>query len=218
MALTCLKTQSLRLFLFLWVEHFVFFTGNDTSLICLLNNFILFTEPPTPSQNGAANGGGDGIRLGYREGTTGTFTTVTAGQAITLRDGAYDFECAVLNINSVNPLPTSGAPATGTCPSGTSSIARDLVNIFFYFNNDNTPLSGESGNSEPSTYANPPNLYTVTDIYRRTTNRADGCSATLTCRAAYSAAGNPTASATASPFITVSIRYEGEFRFGCCWS
>ena len=178
---------------------------------------FFFTEPPTPSPNGAANGGGDGIRLGYREGTTGTFTTLTAGQAITLRDGvSYDFECAVLNINSVNPLPTSGAPATGTCPSGTSSIPRDLVNIFFYYAN-NAVDNGQSGNNEPSTYTNPPNLYTVTDIYRRTINRADGCPTTLTCRAAYSAAGNPAASATASPFITVSISYEGEFRFCCCW-
>ena len=183
-----------------------------TTLICLSCNFTPFTELPTPSPQGATNGGGDGIRLGYREGTTGTFTTLTAGQAITLRDGvSYDFECAVLNINSVSPIPTSGAPATGTCPSGTSSIARDLVNIFFYFAN-NAVDNGQSGNNEPSTYTNP--LYSVADTFRRTLNNInDGCPSSLTCRAANSAAGSPAADANASPFITVSINYESKSKF-----
>ena len=116
----------------------------------------------------------------------------------------------MLNINSVSPIPTSGAPATGTCPSGTSSIARDLVNIFFYFAN-NAADNGQSGNNEPSTYTNP--LYSVADTFRRTLNINDGCPSSLTCRAANNAAGNPAADATASPFITVFIIYESKSKF-----
>ena len=100
------------------------------------------------------------------------------------------------------------------CPSGTPSVAGDLVNIFFYFANEaaNIGLSGANEPSTPTT-VNPLNLYSVADTYHRTLNINDGCPSSLTCRAAYSAAGNPAADATASPFITVSINYESKSKF-----
>ena len=183
------------------------------TLICFSHNFILFTEPPTPSPVNSVNGGGSGIELGYRQGgSTGVFTPLTAGQSVTLSSGAtYEFQCTVLEINSVNPIPASGTPATGTCAnSGTSSIAIDLVNIFFYFVNT-TPQNGNSGSNEPSTYTNP--LYSVTDTFTQQLDISNGCPSSLTCRAAFDTAGNPSASAAASPFITVSINYESKFRF-----
>ena len=168
---------------------------------------FIFLEPPT--SNGAS-GGGAGIKFEYKRVIDSDYVEVfyddDKSPSINLHEGEdYIFRCTVVGVHPVADL---GA-AMGSCPTGSSTIERDVVDIFFTLDTSHpsnpTDYDGmDTGADEPATLVD--GLYDITDTLDYTVSDSHHCPTTISCRAVYDVTGNSIVDdPAATPFFTVKI-------------
>ena len=178
---------------------------------------LFHSEPPTvPAVPPGPAEGGSGIQFRYREDGGSTWTELMADHNITLTvDTDYEFECTIVAISPVDPLP--GGQTGCTHGNGIQSLELDVVDIDFIINRNNADVDvvnagvgdgAGDGNDEPAT-ANG-NVFNIKDTYMHTPLATDECPTTIRCAAAFDPSGQHLVDAD-GPFIEINVLRMGEY-------